>query len=177
MSEEEKTILLTFNRRDFEELYHLREYGNLFSNRNTRSYLLIVIAVALVFIISICYSIFFNRLIVMSVMSFLGLSFSLVLLHFIARPYRKWKKSIVDWIDSMEMYTSQKLILTTNSVVLVQDEIETMEKWTGILNVKIAPNYVAIKGSEQFIFPKASMTEKDFEYLSSVVSRLMKSGL
>lgn len=177
MNQEQKIIPLNFNRDHLEELYHLKEYRNLFVNRRTRGYLFTVIACASTFLISIFYSIFSNKLIVLSVVSFLGLLFSLIILYLIARPFKKYKRSIVDWIDLMETYSNQKLILTENSFALIQDETETIEKWETISNVKIAPNYISIKGAEQFIFPKASMAENDFEHLSSFVSRLMKNGL
>lgn len=165
---EEKKIALKFSRENFEEIYNLKEYSSIIRNRHTRVYFWMLIALGIVFPVSLFYSISENKFVVLSIMLFIWFILAVVALYAAAMPYIRWVKKVVTYIKTFEKYKMHELILTENSMELIQDETHTLERWSSIANIRIEPEYLVINGSSQYIFPRKSMTEAEFEYLKTI---------
>lgn len=162
-------ITLHFDRNHFEEIYfknnqrsyiHNAEIKPLFRN----SVILLLIIVFLFFYAKVKneYEILIIPFIPLIVFVFKYLEkFSIIL---------KWKKGVVRYLNEQEQYTSHTLILSDNSLSIIQDGQETIEKWSNFTSVKILDDYIALNSLEHFLIPKKSMTPEEFQILKKNIS-------
>ena len=85
------------------------------------------------------------------------------------------EKFIVDYLNRLSAYKTQKLILSEGALSLVQDDKETIERWTEFMKVVIDEKAISLTASENYYFPKKSMKAEDYELLvTEVKSKIIK---
>jgi hypothetical protein len=166
-------IELTFSRKDFEEIYFIDNQGNYILSRTTKTAFIILTISTLALISAILYAMIYN---IYSFMFLACLFFIIALVNYITafRILYKWKSQIFTFFNSAEKYKKNKLILSDNSFTLIQDDKETIERWTNFSSVKISNQYINMLGKENCIFPSKSMTIEDYQKLREIVSEKIK---
>ncbi|QCX01341.1 YcxB family protein [Aggregatimonas sangjinii] len=87
---------------------------------------------------------------------------------------RKWRRQIKEYLDSQEKYESHKIVVTDEYFSIIQDNEETIEKWSNFKRVKIFDSHIWLLGTENFIIPAKSMSPLEFNNLKRLVSTKFK---
>jgi hypothetical protein len=174
---ETKLIPLEFSRRAFEDVYKPNEYGSMYRNKEARGHLMFFSLASVALLISVIISVVGNRLVVLTAMLALLWIGYLIWIVVVYLRLEKWKKSINTWIDSIGVYTKSSLTITGKGFLLTQDEKETYESWENITSCKSETNYIRITAKEEYMFPRDTMSARDFEYFRSFITSYLKNGL
>lgn len=172
-----KTIPLTFNRKDFEEIYFKDNNGSFFFGSTIKRDL-VALVVSLLFLIgSIVYSLKSNKsagwILFLSILTFA------FLLRYIVKAVKisAWRKSISAFLDNVEKVNSHKIIITDSAFCLVQDGKESIHKWTTFTHAEINDDYLLLTGPVQYFIPKKSILKEDYDFLIKEVRARIQNGL
>lgn len=166
-------IELKFNRKDFEELYFINGRGSYIKDEVIKSSfrnLLISGFVSMgLYIYSIVksnYDLFFFSLIFLAIFFFVYIG--------AAKNVKKWRLQIKNYLDAQEKYSKHVLVANDDYLSIVQNDEETIEKWTNIERVKIFDSHIWILGIENFLIPAKSMSKKEYAELRGLISKKFK---
>ena len=164
---------MKFNRKDFEELYFKNGRGSYTKDEVIRASFRNVIISGLVsmglFIYAIIqnsYDLFYFSLIFLVILLFVYLV--------AANNVKKWRLQIKNYLDSQEKYSKHVLVVNDEYFSIIQNDEETIEKWTNIERVKIFDSHIWILGVENFLIPAKSMSKGEFVELRTLVSKKFK---
>lgn len=168
-----KEIDLLFNRTHFEEIYFKSNWKNYFFNSTINQYSIGVMALILLLTTLIILSEYIEVNQTLIVMNFvfvvLGLVMMLIIYGFMTFKLRSINRGIKEYLDNIEQIKSHKMILGESSLILIQDEVETIEKWSSFKKVVINEDYIAIISSIEMLFPRKSMSESDYKLFKNTV--------
>jgi tetrahydromethanopterin S-methyltransferase subunit G len=88
-----------------------------------------------------------------------------------------WKRQIHKYLDDLDKIKENKIIITPSSFSLVQDNRETIEKWTEFKKAEINDTYILLLTSTNYMIPKNSMTSDEFDSFKKVISEKIKNEL
>jgi hypothetical protein len=177
MNQSEIIIDLTFRRKDWEDIYFINNYQNMFISPMTwRSFIAFIFTLVLL-IGSYAYSIQNDKyawLIFISAILTLG-----TLINYLYRLNQllKWRRSVVLFLDANERVKIHKLILSDKSLTFRQDETEVIVKWESFKKILVTNSYIKLFGDEIFLFPKKSMIAEDYTNFIEQVNVKIKNGL
>jgi hypothetical protein len=162
-------IELTYSRKTLEEVYNLEEQGNVFRNRDVRGMLVAFLIVTILLGVSSYYSVTTDKYIVLTVMIgvFWIAAVVKVLTHVVT--IIKWKRDVDTAIDGLVKYRSTILEVSENGFLLKKDSTEVFESWKNVTSFRMETNFVLITTKENYIFPKACMSESAFAFLTETI--------
>ena len=108
---------------------------------------------------------------------FIGVLICVFFLYFYLRAFivlRKWKRQINKFLDREEKYKRNKLILTENFFTIIQDDTETMEKWSNFRHANISEHYISLKGEVSYFIPSKSMSAENYAEVRKIISEKIK---
>ena len=82
-----------------------------------------------------------------------------------------------EYLDRISTVKHHKLILSSNSISMIENGVETIVKWSAFSKLVIEKNHLSLWGSENFVFPKKSMSEDDYSLLTEIARSQIKHGL
>lgn len=160
-----RVISLKFNKKDFEEIYFRNNWVSLFFSSETKGKTITVIISALI----LCFVYFDDwvgvgnlgiSIILSVILFFTSLHLLLNILNIV-----KYKKGIISYLKSMDMYRIFELQLTDDFLYIRLDNDESFTSWNEFKNIQINEQYIALEGKTNFLFPRKSMNEADYDYL------------
>lgn len=87
---------------------------------------------------------------------------------------KKWEKSIDIYLDSIEKYSLNKIILSENAFSLIQDNEETIEKWSNFNSVTLSDESIILTSNQNYLIPSKSMSKEDLVLAKSIISNKVK---
>ncbi len=177
METPEKIIELNFNRKDFEDIYFKNKQADIFFSPQVKKSFILFLFISFLLISSVAYSLITNENAWLIIVLFLSLSLAFYNYFIRASPIYKWRKSVIEYLNKNSQINHHRLILTKNALIISQDQIETITKWTVFTKAIIDENHVSLVGTDNFLFPKSSMPAEDFEILSEIVRSRFKNGV
>lgn len=93
-----------------------------------------------------------------------------------AKPIIKWKREVNDFLQKSSRIQVIKVIYTDDYFLHQQDEMISKVDWNEITHAIIQDNLIEIfNESTNFMLPKKSMSESEFELLSNTVMEKVKN--
>ncbi|MDQ0593184.1 cell division protein FtsW (lipid II flippase) [Chryseobacterium ginsenosidimutans] len=172
---EEKVIVLKPKRQDFEEIYFSGNQGNLFFSSTTRGKTITTIVVGLILIILFFFKDDFTKE-KFGVFYFVSFLFLLcaVFLSVGINKVSRWKKQVNSYLTKLENCKIYEITFDNSFfTVNIDGEKETSE-WKDFEYFDSIENYIALEGKYTYMFPKKSMSEKDYNLLKKVLKENIK---
>ncbi len=166
-------ITLNFHRNHFEEIYFKNNQGSYIHNTEIKPLFRNSVILLMVFVLLFFYTKAKNEYEILIIPFIPLIVFIFKYLEKLA-IIQKWKKSVIRYLNEQEQYISHKLILSNNSLSVIQDGQETIEKWTNFTSIKILDDYISLNSSEHFLIPKKSVTPEEFQILKKIISAKTK---
>lgn len=163
-------IELKFNRKDFEEVYFYGNQGSYWNSNITKKPFQNMIISGLIFSLFLYYWLLEGGIQVTAIIS--GLVFTLLLIIFLNQVFYTWKlrKEVRKYLDTTEKIQSHKLILTNKTFEIEQENEKITELWSDFIEPDINKMFVYLKSkSEDYLIPKKSMTELEFDKFKSIL--------
>jgi hypothetical protein len=85
------------------------------------------------------------------------------------RPIINWKKSVEAFLGRIDTNTEHRLCYDEESISFYQGETEVKMRLSGIKKASINDSYISLTAESNLLFPKNSMTEKEFDSLKKFV--------
>ncbi|MGB4769819.1 MAG: hypothetical protein WBP58_00060 [Chitinophagaceae bacterium] len=166
-----RIIELTNTRKAFEDVYQLSDLGNILRNKRIRKMLLVLLVITLSLAVSSYHSFKANNYVVLTVM--LGISWlsTLIMILIPVIAIVKWKKSITASIDGIAKYQTNTIEISDKGFLLRRDNSEVFESWKYVISYQLESNFVFLTAKENYLFPKASMNEAEFEFLIDTIQK------
>lgn len=164
---------LHFLRQDFEEIYFKDHQGDYFRSPTTKGiFIAMSIGLALLAITSVY--VLFNDC--MELIVFASIPVAFLAFYYIkaCRILYAWKTQISEALDREEQYNRYQIILSDGSFSLIQDDKETIERWSNFLKATISDEYIFLEGSQHIMIPRKSLKAEDYVELKKVVSQKIK---
>jgi hypothetical protein len=87
------------------------------------------------------------------------------------RPIIYWKKAVEAFLERVDNNPEHRLVFNEEHITFMQGDTETILHWSIIKRASIHAYYIGLTAEANLLFPKKSMTEKEFEGLKSIVER------
>jgi hypothetical protein len=163
-------IELNFNRKDFEEVYFKGNQGSYLNSETTKKPFRNMLASGLIFFF------FLFKLISDGGIQIGTIVLGIIFLYFLAEYFKKafviWKrnKKVEVYLNGVEKIKSHKLILNKNTFEIQQENEIVTELWTNFKKPEINDMFTyLVSKSENYLIPKKSMTELEYEELKSII--------
>jgi preprotein translocase subunit SecG len=172
---EEKVIVLQPKRKDFEEIYFSGNQGNLFFSSTTRGKTITTIVVGLILLILFFFKDDFTKE-KFGIFYFVSFLFLLcaVFLSVGINKVSRWKKQVNSYLIKLENCKIYEITFDQNFfTVNIDGEKETSE-WKDFKYFDDTEKYMALEGKYTYMFPKKSMSEKDYSLLKQIVKKNIK---
>ncbi|WP_157485923.1 hypothetical protein [Flavobacterium soli] len=162
-------IDLTFRRADFEELYFRNGNENLFFSPTAKTQTHIFIFLGLLFLFFLVHFRITNES--QENMLFVCILWILSAIILGGKIYTvlKWRKSIKTFLDKTSKYKINKLIVSEVSISIIQDDKEHIEKWSEFKKADINDELIILCSTVNYMFPKKSMTNQEYELIKEIV--------
>ncbi len=171
----EKIIRLKVHPKDFEEIYFSGNQGSLFFSPTTKAKTITTVVVAIVLLVVLLFkdSISQDKFGIVYFISFL-LLLCAVYLSLAINKVSRWKKSVLHYLKTIENSNLYELKFDEKYFNVSIDEKEELNTWEDFSYSEITPNFISLEGKHSYMFPKKSMTEKDFTLLKQTVKKYIK---
>ena len=162
-------IKLNFNRRDFEEIYFENKQGSLFFSPQTKTK-----TIATLLLGTLMLATFSNSYSTSSNWGFFYfnvLLFIFSLINLANSVYRifTWKNQVMKYLNDTSKFEKFEIKLTENYLSVLEDESETKIKLAEFKKIELKENCIILEGSNNFLFPKKSMSDSDFVLFSNFI--------
>ena len=87
------------------------------------------------------------------------------------RPIIYWKKSVEAFLERVDNNSEHGLKIDEDGITFIQGDTETILQWSIIKRVSVNANYIGLTADSNLLFPKNSMTDKEFDELKKIVKR------
>ena len=87
------------------------------------------------------------------------------------RPIIYWKKSVEAFLERVDNNPEHRLVFNEENVTFIQGDTETILQWSIIKRASINVDYIGLTADSNLLFPKNSMTDKEFDELKKIVKR------
>lgn len=172
---EEKVIVLSPKRKDFEQIYFSGNQGNLFFSATTRGKTFTTIVVGLILLILFFFKddLSKEKFGILYFVSFLFLLCAVYLSVSINKVSR-WKKQVNFYLNKLENCKIYEITFDRNFfTVNIDGEKETSE-WKDFQYFDSNGRFITLEGKYSYIFPKNSMSEKDYNLLKKTLKENIK---
>jgi hypothetical protein len=173
---EEKVIELKYSRKDFEEIYFRNGSEKTFFNKQLMLERNTFLLIGAIFIADLIYLLSTSENFVFLIVIGILFSYSFFNWYKKALPGIKWKREVKNYLNDLDKIKHNKIILTNNAFALVQDQKETIEKWTEFKRVELEENFISlISNSTTYLIPKKSMTSEEFLFFKTMIVSKIKN--
>lgn len=172
---EEKVIVLRPKRPDFEEIYFSGSQGSLFFSSTTRGRTFTTIVVGLILLIMFFFKDDFTKE-KFGILYFASFLFLLcaVFLSVSINKVSRWKKQVNRYLTKLENCRIYEITFDQNFfTVNIDDEKETSE-WKDFEYFDSNNEFISVEGKYSYMFPRKSMSEKDYSVLKQVLKKNIK---
>lgn len=173
---EEKVIVLKPRREDFEEIYFSGNQGSLLFSPTTKSKTVLTIASAVITALAFLLKDQFSQE-NQGILYFLSFLFLLcaVFLSVSVNKVSRWKRQVAGYLNILETCKVYEIRFDRNFfVVAIDDEKETSE-WKDFNYFENNEKFISIEGKYSYMFPKKSMSEKDYSLLKKTLKENITS--
>lgn len=167
---EDKIIKLTPNRKDFEDIYFSGNQGNLFFSPTTKGKTVTTIFVGLILLILFCFKgdLSKEKFGILYFVSFLFLLCT-VYLSLSINKVSRWKKEVHRYLKTLEDSKIYELRLNNEIFNVNLNHQEELSQWEDFKDFEISDAFISLEGKYNYMFPKKSMAEKDYNLLKKIV--------
>ncbi|WEK71553.1 MAG: hypothetical protein P0Y62_08300 [Candidatus Chryseobacterium colombiense] len=172
---EERVVVLRPKRQDFEEIYFSGNQGSLFFSSTTRGKTMTTIVVGLILLIMFFFKDDFTKekYGILYFVSFLFLLCAIFLSVSINKVSR-WKKQVNAYLNRLENCNTYEIRFDQNFfTVNIDNEKETSE-WKDFEYFDSNNEFITVEGKYSYMFPRKSMSEKDYSTLKQVLKQNIK---
>ncbi|WP_294296724.1 YcxB family protein [uncultured Chryseobacterium sp.] len=169
---EERVIVLKPKRKDFEEIYFNGNQGSLFFSATTRGKTITTIVVGAILLIVFIFRNDFTRE-KAGILYFVSFLFLLcaVFLSVSINKVSRWKKQVNHYLTKLENCSIYEIRFDENFfTVNIDGEKETSE-WKDFEYFDSNNDCIVLEGKYSYMFPKRSMSEKDYSFLKQVLKK------
>lgn len=167
---ETKNIDLHFKRSDFEEIYFRDGRKSVFFHPDVKrdAWVVIVLTIICVALLIRSYFTLYDTGMVIVPL----ILWAMMLLVYLGKlkPVWRWRKAIDKYLNDLDQVKNFELYLNKDSFRLIQDDRENIEKWANIKHVEMDDNSIFLDGGTLYMFPKASMSDEDYELFKIMIS-------
>ncbi|AZA84813.1 hypothetical protein C1637_18710 [Chryseobacterium lactis] len=167
---EEKVIILKPDRKSFEDIYFNGNQGSLLFSPTTRSKTITTIAAALILLIVFLLKDSFSKE-SHGILYFLSFIFLLcaVFLSVSVNKVSRWKKQVNHYLNVLDRCKIYEIRWDQNFfTVNIDGEKETSE-WKDFSFFDSNNEFIALEGKYSYMFPKKSMSEKEYNLLKTIL--------
>ncbi|PJJ67649.1 hypothetical protein [Chryseobacterium geocarposphaerae] len=172
---EERVVVLKPKRQDFEEIYFSGNQGSLFFSSTTRGKTITTMVVGLILMIMFLFKDDFTKekFGILYFVSFLFLICAIFLSVSINKVSR-WKKQVNAYLNKLENCKIYEIRFDQNFfTVNIDNEKETSE-WKDFEYFNSNNEFITVEGKYSYMFPRKSMSEKDYSILKQVLKQNIK---
>ncbi len=87
------------------------------------------------------------------------------------RPIIYWKKSVEAFLERVDNNSEHGLKIDEDGITFIQGDTETILQWSIIKRASINADYIGLTADSNLLFPKNSMTDKEFDELKKIVKK------
>jgi c-di-AMP phosphodiesterase-like protein len=170
-----ESINLKFNRDDFKDIYFKDNRGNLFFGQTVKGHFIALLVFATALVLAIIFSELTDQLWGASIVLFF--IFFIALFDYLWRmsSILKWKRQVNAYLERLSKYKLHKIYLTFDSISLIQDDEETIIKWSAFTKATMSDEFISLISTDVFLFPKKSMADEEYQYLRHFISDKFKN--
>ncbi|ANF51712.1 hypothetical protein A0O34_14885 [Chryseobacterium glaciei] len=172
---EEKVIVLKPKRQDFEEIYFNGNQGSLFFSQTTKGKTVTTIVVGLILMILFCFKddLSKEKFGILYFVSFLFLLCA-VYLSLSINKVSKWKKQVNRYLKSLEDSKIYELRFNDEIFNVNLNHQEELSKWEDFKYFESNNEFISLEGKFNYMFPRKSMSEKEYSLLKQVFKKNIK---
>ncbi|MDQ8142605.1 hypothetical protein [Chryseobacterium sp. CFS15] len=167
---DDKIIDLQINKKDFEEIYLHGDQGSLFFSPTVKGKLITTIVVAVILLVLFYFKddLSKEKFGILYFVSFLFLLCA-VYLSLAINKVSKWKKEVVKYLKTLENTDIYQIQFNAKVFKVNLNDSKETSLWTEFTAAEISDKFIGLEGKFNYMFPKKSMREADFELLKQAV--------
>lgn len=172
---EEKVIVLKPKRQDFEKIYFGGNQGSLFFSATTRgkTFTTIVVGVILLILFFFKDDLSKEKFGILYFVSFLFLLCA-VFLSVSINKVSRWKKQVNFYLDKLENCKIYEIRFNENFFTINIDGEKETSEWKDFEYFDNNNEFIVLEGKYSYMFPKKSMSEKDYNFLKKTLKENIK---
>ncbi|MCW3168099.1 hypothetical protein OMO38_06130 [Chryseobacterium sp. 09-1422] len=169
---DDKIINLKINKGDFEEIYLNGDQGSLFLSPTVKGKLITTIIVAAILLILFYFKddLSKEKFGILYFVSFLFLLCA-VYLSLAINKVSKWKKEVVKYLKTLENTEIYQIQFNAKVFKVNLNENKETSLWTEFTAGEISEKFIGLEGKFNYMFPRKSMSEADFNMLKDAVQK------
>jgi hypothetical protein len=169
---DDKIINLKINKGDFEEIYLNGDQGSLFLSPTVKGKLITTIIVAAILLILFYFKddLSKEKFGILYFVSFLFLLCA-VYLSLAINKVSKWKKEVVKYLKTLENTEIYQIQFNTKVFKVNLNDSKETSLWTEFTAGEISEKFIGLEGKFNYMFPRKSMSEADFNMLKDAVQK------
>ncbi|MCX8532847.1 hypothetical protein [Chryseobacterium luquanense] len=169
---DDKIINLKINKGDFEEIYLNGDQGSLFLSPTVKGKLITTIIVATILLILFYFKddLSKEKFGILYFVSFLFLLCA-VYLSLAINKVSKWKKEVVKYLKTLENTEIYQIQFNTKVFKVNLNDNKETSLWTEFTAGEISEKFIGLEGKFNYMFPRKSMSEADFNMLKDAVQK------
>ena len=169
---DDKIINLKINKGDFEEIYLNGDQGSLFLSPTVKGKLITTIIVAAILLILFYFKddLSKEKFGILYFVSFLFLLCA-VYLSLAINKVSKWKKEVVKYLKTLENTEIYQIQFNTKIFKVNLNDSKETSLWTEFTAGEISEKFIGLEGKFNYMFPRKSMSEADFNMLKDAVRK------
>jgi len=167
---DDKIINLQISKKDFEEIYLHGDQGSLFFSPTVKGKLITTIVVAVILLVLFYFKddLSKEKFGILYFVSFLFLLCA-VYLSLAINKVSKWKKEVVKYLKTLENTDIYQIQFNAKVFKVNLNDSKETSLWTEFTAAEINDKFIGLEGKFNYMFPKKSMQEADFELLKQAV--------
>lgn len=167
---DDKIINLNISKKDFEEIYLQGDQGSLFFSPTVKGKLITTIVVAVILLVLFYFrdDLSKEKFGILYFVSFLFLLCA-VYLSLAINKVSKWKKEVVKYLKTLENTEIYQIQFNTKVFKVNLNDNKETSLWKEFTAAEISDKFIGLEGKFNYMFPKKSMQEADFELLKQAV--------
>lgn len=167
---DDKIINLNISKKDFEEIYLHGDQGSLFFSPTVKGKLITTIVVAVILLVLFYFKddLSKEKFGILYFVSFLFLLCA-VYLSLAINKVSKWKKEVVKYLKTLENTDIYQIQFNAKVFKVNLNDSKETSLWTEFTAAEISDKFIGLEGKFNYMFPKKSMQEADFELLKQAV--------
>lgn len=172
---EENVIILKPKRKDFEEIYFSGNQGSLFFSPVTRGKTVTTIVVAVILIILFLFKDDFSKE-KSGILYFVSFLFLLcaVFLSVSINKVSRWKKQVTHYLTKLESCNIYEIRMDEDFFTVNIDGDKETSEWKDFEFFDGNNEFISIEGKYSYMFPRKSMSEKDYSFLKQILKKNIK---
>lgn len=172
---EERVIVLKSKRQDFEEIYFSGNQGSLFLSSTTRGKTVTTIVVGLILLILLFFRDDFSKE-KAGILYFVSFLFLLcaVFLSVSINKVSRWKKQVRGYLSKLENCSIYEIRFDDQFFTVNIDGDKETSEWKDFEFFDSNNEFISIEGKYSYMFPRKSMSEKDYSFLKQFLKQRIK---